>query len=114
MKDIVSSLSNCAKNLSSKDTVAIWGGARDISKNESTRALKEVQKFVQAHSNNNAPHRYDLSQTSFVNQEVKLFSWKLCRYLKAYNTTLIVEVDSNRELHPSRTTSEWKRERSDC
>jgi hypothetical protein len=41
--------------------VVIWGGARDITKNESTQALKEVQNFVQAHSNNNvivisAPH----------------------------------------------------------
>jgi hypothetical protein len=102
MKDIVSSPSNCAINNSSRNTFVIWGGARDIGKNESTWALKEVQNFVQAHPKNNiivisAPHRYDLSQTSCVNQEVKVFNRKLRKYLKAYNNTLIVELASNRD-----------------
>jgi len=35
----VSSPSNLVKNLSSKDMVVIWGGTRDIGKNESTQAL---------------------------------------------------------------------------
>jgi hypothetical protein len=69
MKDIVSSPSKLVKNLSSKDMVVIWGGARDIGKNESNQALKEIKNFVQAHSKNNvivisAPYRYDLSQIS--------------------------------------------------
>ena len=42
---------------------------------------------------------YDLSQTSCVNQEVKVFNRKLCKYLKAYKNTLIVEVDSNRDYY---------------
>jgi hypothetical protein len=46
-----------------------------------------------------APQRYDLSQTSCVNQEVKVFNRKLCKYLKAYKNTLIVEVDSNRDYY---------------
>ena len=104
MKDTVSSRSNLVKNLSSKDMVVIWGGTRDIGNNESTQALKEIKTFVQAHSKINvivisAPHRYDLSQTSCVNQEVKVFNWKLCKYLKVYNNTLIVEVDSNRDYY---------------
>jgi hypothetical protein len=43
-----------------------------------------------------APQRYDLSQTSCVNQEVNVFSRKLCKYLRAYNNTQIVEVDLDR------------------
>ena len=104
MKDIVSSPPNSVKNLSSKDTVVIWGGARDIGKNESNQALKEITNFVQTHSKNNvivisAPHRYDLSHTSCVNQEVKVFNRKLYKHLRAFNNTLIVEVDSNRDYY---------------
>jgi hypothetical protein len=104
MKDILSSSSNLVKNLSSKDMVVIWGGAHDIGKNKSNQALKEIKNFVQTHSRNNvivisAPHRYDLSQTSCVNQEVKVFNQKLCKYLRAYNNSLIVEVDPNRNYY---------------
>jgi hypothetical protein len=52
MKDIVSSPSNCALNNSPSNTFVIWGGARDTGKNESTRALKVVQNFIQAHPKN--------------------------------------------------------------
>jgi hypothetical protein len=45
-----------------------------------------------------ALHRYDLSQTSCVNQEVKVFNRKLCKYLRAYNA-LIVEVDPDRSYY---------------
>jgi lysophospholipase L1-like esterase len=101
MKDIVSSPSNLVKNLDSKDTVVIWGGTHDIGKNESNQALKEIKIFVQTHSKNHvtvmgAPHQYDLSQTSCVNQEMNVFNRKLCKYLRAYNNTQIVEVDLNR------------------
>jgi hypothetical protein len=58
---------------------------------------------VQGHSKNviviSAHHRYDLSQTSCVNQEVKVFNRKLCKYLKTYNNTQIVEVDSNKDYY---------------
>jgi len=84
--------------------VVIWGGARDIGKNESNQALKEIKNSVQTHSKSNvivisAPHRYDLSQTSCVNQEVKVFNRKLFKYLRACNNTLIVEVDSHRDYY---------------
>jgi hypothetical protein len=45
MKDILSTSSNLVKNLSSKDMVVIWGGARDISKNETNQALREIKKL---------------------------------------------------------------------
>jgi hypothetical protein len=97
MKDTVSSPSNLVKNLSSKDTVVIWGGARDIGKNESNQALKEIKNFVQVHYKNkviviSAPHRC-------VNQEVKVFNRKLCKYLTVYNNTQIVEADSNTDYY---------------
>ena len=104
MKDIVSSPTNIANNFYTKDTVVIWRGTCDIGRNESNHALREIKNFVQAHSKTNiivisAPCQYDLSQTSCVNKEVKVFSRKLCKYLKIYNYTLIVEVDSNRDYY---------------
>ena len=105
-KDILSTSSNLVKNLSSKDMVVIWGGTRDIGKNETNQALREIKNFVQTHSKINtivisAPHRYDLPQTSCVNQEVKVFNRKLCKCLKAYNNTLIVEADLHRNYFTS-------------
>ena len=76
MKDIVSSPTNIANNFYTKDTVVIWSVTRDIGRNESNHSPREIKKFAQAHSNS-APCRYDLSQTSCVNKEVKVFNRKL-------------------------------------
>jgi len=72
-------ITNSAKkeitNMTKRDVVIVCGGANNINKNESIKALKSVIQFVQNRSNTNmiimnAPHRYDLEETSCVNKEI--------------------------------------------
>ena len=44
------------------------------------------------------PCRHDLDPKSCVNDEVKVYNWKLKKYVKFCDNTRIIEVDSNREL----------------
>jgi hypothetical protein len=65
-----------------KDVVVIWGGAHDIAKNETKKALEHMVKFVKENSHTNivimeAPQRHCLSTLSCVNNEEKLFTRKL-------------------------------------
>jgi hypothetical protein len=67
---------NEISSLTKKDAVIIWGGANDISRNETLKGLKDFSDFVNQRSNTNiinvtARHRYDLSADSGVNNEVK-------------------------------------------
>jgi hypothetical protein len=62
--------------LTQEDLVAVCGGANNISKNNSMKGLSCLTKFIQhrRHTNVlliNAPHRYDLEESSCVNKEVK-------------------------------------------
>ena len=104
MKEILSSPPNIANITTNKDTVVIWGGTRDIGWNESNQALKQIKNFVQSYSNTNiivisVPCRYDVDQKSCVNEEVEVFNRKLCKHLKAFNNTQMVEGGSNRDYY---------------
>ena len=61
-------------NLSKDDVVVVWGGTKDISKNESNIGLKHIKKFALnlKHTNvivTTAPLRYDLHTSSCINKE---------------------------------------------
>ena len=73
-------ITNSAKKeidqLTQKDVVIVCGGTNNISKNESNKGLRHVTQFAQnKRSTNviimNAPHRFDLEESSCVNKEVK-------------------------------------------
>jgi hypothetical protein len=88
--------------LTKKDIIVVWGGANDIRKNASRDGLKHITDFVKNSSISNiilmnAPHRHDLSVSSCVNNEVKVFNRKLQKRMKPFNTVEIVDVDINRE-----------------
>jgi hypothetical protein len=64
------------ENLTKKDTIIFYGGTRDISKNESRKALHYLKIFIHKSINTNVillgtSLRYDLSPLSCVNKEVK-------------------------------------------
>jgi hypothetical protein len=87
-----------------EDVVVIWGGTRDIGRNEVKKALQQIRKFVQNHNQTNvivmsAPYRHDLDSDSCVNKEVTVYNRKLKKHLKVFDNTQIVEVDSLRELY---------------
>jgi hypothetical protein len=104
MEETVSSTSNITNDLTNKDMVVKWGGTRDNGRNEANQALKQIKNFVQSHSKTNivalsAPCRYDLVQTSCVNEVVKVFNQKLGKHLKVFSNAHYVEVDSNRDFY---------------
>ena len=103
METIVSTSIKSVEKLTKKDTVVVWGGTRDVGKNESAKGLHQLKNFVQQNNQTNfivisVPHRYDLDLKSCVNEEVKVYNRKLKKCLKTCENTVILEIDSNRDL----------------
>jgi hypothetical protein len=44
------------------------------------------------------PHRNDLSESSYMNKEIKIFNSKLKKFAKLFNHVTILEFNSNRNL----------------
>ena len=98
-------ITNSAKeeigHMTQDDVVTVCGGANNISKNESTSGLKYVTQFVQnrRHTNvliMNAPPRFDLVETSCVNEEVNVFNRKL-KKIMVHHQTEVINISLNRE-----------------
>jgi hypothetical protein len=76
------------------DYIVIWGGSNDISKNESSKALKRTTKFALQHWHTNivfvpALHRHGLVKSSCINMETLAFNRRLG---KLTNTMLHVKL----------------------
>ena len=85
-----------------KHDVVVWGGTRDISRNELQRGLSQIRNFVEKHSQTdvlvmNVPHSFDLGAHSCVNSEVKAFNRQLDKYMMSFQNADTVEVTSNRD-----------------
>jgi len=81
----------------------VWGGTRDVGRNEKKKGLHQMKNFVSKHNQTNVtvmdvPCRYDLDLKSCVNDEVKVYNRKLRKHLKAFDNTCVLEVDTNRDL----------------
>jgi hypothetical protein len=81
--------------------IVVWGGTRDISRNESQKGLGQLRKFMERHSQTNVmavnvPNRFDLEAHSCVNQEVKAFNRKLDKHIKNFQHAPTVKVTSDR------------------
>jgi len=96
----------------------VCGGLNNISKNESIKGHKRVIQFMQNRGNTNviimnAPHRFDLEESSCVNKEVEIFNRKLKRIMKRYNHTEVIDMSVSRDhyikhgLHMNKTGKEW-------
>jgi predicted DNA-binding protein (UPF0278 family) len=86
--------------LTNQDAVTVWGGKRDIRKNDTQNGLHQIRNFVERHSKTNvlvvnAPNRFDLEVHSCVNYEVKAFSRKLDKHMKSFHNATTVEVTSD-------------------
>jgi hypothetical protein len=100
--EVVTNTAKEISKLTKKDIIVVWGGANDIRKNASRDGFKHITDFVKnsSHTNiilMNAPHRHDLSVSSCVNNEVKVFNRKVQKIMKTFNNVEIVDVDMNRE-----------------
>jgi hypothetical protein len=82
MKHIKDTSMGIIKQLSKEDAVVIWGESNDIAKNNSSTGMKYLIDLVINATHKNiilmsTPHRYDLMETSCVNQEIENFNSKL-------------------------------------
>ena len=80
------------------DFVVVWGGANDISKNNTKEALKLLSEFMTEHKELNvvlinSPHIHDLLPDSCVNYEVKKFNRQKIVKLQSKAKVLEVELD---------------------
>ena len=85
-----------------KYVVIVCGGSNNISKNQSIKGLKQVTQFVQNKGNTNviimnAPHRFDLEESSCGNKEIEIFNRKPKRIMKRYNHTEVTDMSVNRD-----------------
>jgi hypothetical protein len=86
------------EDLTKNDVIAVTGGMRDVSKNETDNDFSQIRTFVKMHSKTNIlvlelPDRYELNTNSCVNREGKVFNRKLSKYMKAFEYTSTVEVN---------------------
>ena len=70
------------QQLSKQDVVVVWGGLKDVGKNESKKGINRIQRFVETNKHTNiilmeVPHRHDLIQESCVNKEVKKYNSRI-------------------------------------
>jgi RNase H-fold protein (predicted Holliday junction resolvase) len=68
-----------------------------LQKNNSTTALRHVRNFIKSNNHTNiilvsAPHRYDLMQSSCVNNEIRSFNRKLMKSVKSIPTCVNLEI----------------------
>ena len=89
--------------LTKKDVVVVWGGTRNVGKNELEKGLHQIRNFAESMKHTNVivmtvPYRHDLEPNSCVNHEVKVFNRKLRKHLKVHDNTCVLEVDKEREL----------------
>jgi len=86
--------------------VVFCGGANHVGRNNATKALQQISKFI-AHSENTniilttAPPRYGLMLSSCVNSEIKSFNRKLKKIIKVHHHTSVLDFMTTRNLYTS-------------
>jgi hypothetical protein len=103
LQTIANTSNKTKEKLKKKDFVVVWGGTRDVGRNESMKGLQQMRNFVDNHKQTNVivmsvPYRHDLASNSCVNEEVKVYNRKLKKHLKVYDKTCVLEVDTDRDL----------------
>jgi hypothetical protein len=88
--------------LTKQNAVVIWGGIRDISRNESQKGLCQLRNFVERHIQTNVlvvnvPNIFDLEAHSCVSYEVNGFNRKLNIREKSFQNAAIIDVTSDRD-----------------
>jgi hypothetical protein len=81
--------------------IILCGGTRNIERNETSKGLHFISKFVRNNSHTKviimeAPHRFDLVPTSCVNKEVVTFNRILQKIVKSFNHPEIVNMSPRR------------------
>jgi len=98
---LVNSTTSDITNLTKNDVVIVCGGANDVAKNNPKTALRHIRNFINSNNHTNiilisVPHRYDLMQSSCVNNEIRSFNRKLVKSVRAFKHASVLEMTSDR------------------
>jgi hypothetical protein len=105
------------ENMTNNDVIILCGGTRNIGRNETSKGLHCISKFVRNNSHTKvmimeAPHRF-VVPTSCVNKEVVAFNRRLQKIVKNFNHAEIVNMSTRREhftrhgLHMNGSGKDW-------
>ena len=94
----------------------MWGGSKDVGRNESKQGINRIQKFVESNKHTNiilmeVPHRHDLMQESCVNKEVERYNSRMRKYMKIYKNVTVLQVNLDRSgftTHGQHMNIMWK------
>ena len=86
---ITTSAKSYILRLSKQDVAVVWGGSRDVGKNETNKGINCIHSFVKTNSHTNfiimdVLHRYDLEQNTCVNKEVEKYNRRIWKYMKLF------------------------------
>ena len=101
LKTISTSAKREIQQLSTHDVVVMWGGSKDMGRNETKQGINWIQNFVETNKHTNiilmeVPHRYDLIQDSCVNKEVARFNHIIRKRMKAQGNVEVMKVNVDR------------------
>jgi hypothetical protein len=88
--------------LTAEDTLIYWGGTYDIAKNNTSGGIKHIHHYLLENRHTNiiftgAPHRYDLNESSIINEESRRYNEKLTNISSKYRHTSVMEMNLGRE-----------------
>jgi hypothetical protein len=91
-------------NLNKEDFLIIWGGTKEVSRNEAQKGLSCIQKYAQLNINTNVivlslPQRRDLEDRSCLNKETMNFNRKPDKHLKAFDHVHYIAINYDRKYH---------------
>jgi hypothetical protein len=104
MKHIKESAKMKIAQLTREDMVVLWGGSKNVVRNNSIVSMKHIlDPLLNSTCTNvillSVPHRHDLINDSCVNKEVKVFNRSLQNRLKCFVKVELIEVVSEREFY---------------
>jgi hypothetical protein len=81
--------------------VVVWGGSKNVGKNETKQGISWVKDFVETNKHTNiilmeVPHRHDLIQFSCVNKEMEKFNRNIKKHMKAHENAEVMKVNLDR------------------
>jgi hypothetical protein len=96
--NITSTVKSEMKNLSKNDVVVLCGGTLDVAR----KGLSSILQFVANTEHTNviiidAPHRFDLEASSYVNKEINVSNRKFNKIIKPYEYTSQLHLNMDRE-----------------
>jgi hypothetical protein len=101
LKTIITSAKRDIQQLTKQDVVVMWGGSKDVGRNEKKQGINWIRNFVETNKHTNiilmeVPHRYDLIEDSCVNKEVVKFNHIIRKRMKAHANVEVMKVNVDR------------------